>query len=384
VQPPDAIPAIPIFDAGESYRELKGELDQAYLRVMSGGWYILGQELAAFEAEFASYCGVKACVGTANGLDALHLMLRAAGIGPGDEVIVPAFTFIATWLAVSHCGATPVPVDVCPHTANLLPEAVGPAVTSRTRAIVVVHLFGRPAPMDAIHAAAAQYGLQVFEDAAQAHGAMLQGRRAGALRSRAAAFSFYPAKNLGAFGDGGAVVSNDPELIDRIAALRNYGGQSKYIHEEIGFNSRLDPLQAAFLRVKLAHLDRWNQSRRHAARQYRAELRDCRNCILPPDDEPEMTSVWHQFVIRHPSRSQLQSHLASAGIGTAIHYPVPPHQSPAYRNSGLRIGTLPVTERLSETVLSLPMGPYLTPDAIARVTTAVRAFVAARKDGSND
>jgi dTDP-4-amino-4,6-dideoxygalactose transaminase len=361
---------------GATYRELSCELDEAYRRVMEGGWYILGAELESFESEFAAYCGAGYCVGVANGLEALFLILRGYGIGSGDEVIVPANTFIATWLAVSHCGAAPVPVEPDETTFNLDPDRIAAAVTSRTRAIITVHLYGQPARMDAIHKVARPRGLLVIEDAAQAHGARWNCKRTGSLAD-AAAFSFYPAKNLGAYGDGGAVVSEDWSLIERILALRNYGGRSKHRHDVCGFNSRLDPLQAAFLRVRLRHLDEWNTRREVVARAYREGLSGIGRCTVP-EVAAGATHAWHTYVIRHPERDRLSKAMEAKGVETAVHYPTPPHLSPAYASLGWRRGDFSVSERLANTVLSLPMGPHLDADSAQQVIDAV---VASEKNG---
>ena len=364
---------IPFLDLKATYLELKADMDAAYLRVMESGWYLLGQELDAFEAEFADYCGAKHCIGVANGLDALHLILLAFDIGPGDEVIVPSNTYIATWLAVSQCGAIPVPVEPDQRTYNIDPEQIEQAITPRTRAIMPVHLYGQPADMDPILNIAAQHGLKVIEDNAQAHGARYKGHRTGGLGD-AAGNSFYPGKNLGAFGDGGAVTTNDDSLADRIRLLRNYGSKAKYYNEEKGFNSRLDELQAAFLRVKLRKLDEWNLRRRNIAEIYLAELADVPDLILPytPDwDEP----VWHLFVVRTRQRDTLQQHLAAQGMQTLIHYPIPPHLSGAFAE--LRFPTynpsnLPIAEQLAQTVFSLPMGPHLSVDAAHKVVSTIK------------
>jgi len=358
---------VPFLDFHSIYVELKAELDSAYHRCMESAWYILGQEVEAFESEFAAYCEARHCVGVGNGLDALHLILRAYEIGPGDEVIVPANTYIATWLAVSHAGATPVPVEPDARSYNLDPSAIAAALTPRTRAIMAVHLYGQPADTDPINALAAQHGLKVIEDAAQAHGARYKGRRVGGLGD-AAGFSFYPGKNLGAVGDGGAVVTNDATLADRIRVLRNYGSRIKYKNELQGYNSRLDELQAALLRVKLRHLDAWNARRTIAANRYLECLSES-DLLLPfvPDwAEP----AWHLFVIRTPLRDVLQKALTSAGVGTMIHYPIPPHLSGAYAED-FREKVFPLSEALAKTVLSLPMGPHLTCDQQETVISAV-------------
>lgn len=348
---------VPFLDLRAAYRELKAEIDAAVARVLDSGWYILGQEVEAFEAEYAAYCGAQHCVGVANGLDALHLALLAMEVGPGDEVIVPSNTYIATWLAVSQCGATPVPVEPDPATYNLDPQRIEAAITPRTKVILPVHLYGLPADLDPILAIAQRHGLRVLEDAAQAHGARYKGQRIGA-HGDAVAWSFYPGKNLGALGDAGAVTTNDPQLADRIRVLRNYGSRVKYVNEVQGWNSRLDPLQAAILRVKLAHLDEWNARRAEIAALYLRELADC-GVVLP--QVPDWAQpVWHLFVVRHPRRDDFQQRLAQAGVQTLIHYPIPPHRQAAYAGLGIAPGTLPIAERLAAEVLSLPMGPHLS------------------------
>ena len=365
---------VPFLDLKPAYRELQAELDAAWRRVMDSGWYILGEEVEAFEREFAAYCGAKHCLGVGNGLDALILILRGHEIGPGSEVIVPANTYIATWLAVSFVGATPVPVEPDSQTHNLDPGQIEAAITSRTRALIPVHLYGQPAEMEAIRDIGRRHGLKVIEDAAQGHGAGYCGKRAGNLGD-AAAFSFYPTKNLGAFGDAGAVVTNDDSLAERVRILRNYGSRAKYYNEVKGVNSRLDPLQAGFLRVKLQHLDEWNARRGKVAQQYLEALSQCSDLILPgvaKGAEP----VWHQFVLRHPLRDELQEYLKESGVGTLVHYPVPPHLSGAYADGGWKRGDFPMTEKLADTVLSIPIGPHLSDDEVAFVIRALQAFKA--------
>ena len=360
---------VPFLELKPAYDELRDELDAAYHRVMDSGWYLLGNELESFEAEFARYCEAKHCIAVGNGLDALHLILRAYGIGAGDEVIVPANTFIATWLAVSYAGATPVPVEPDLKTFNLDPQRIEAAITPKTKAIMPVHLYGQPADMDPIMSIARERGLKVIEDSAQAQGARYKGRRTGSL-GHAAGHSFYPGKNLGAFSDAGAVTTGDAKLADRIRTLRNYGSKKKYYNEIKGFNSRLDELQAAFLRVKLKKMDEWNNRRRAVAARYLAELRGAANLTLPVVPawaEP----VWHLFVVRHPQRDGLQRKLTEAGIGTLIHYPVPPHLSGAYLEAGIRRGTLPLAETIAETVLSLPIGPHTTMEEAGQVIQAI-------------
>jgi dTDP-4-amino-4,6-dideoxygalactose transaminase len=363
---------VPFLELKPGYDELRTEFDAAYHRVMDSGWYLLGRELEQFESEFASYCEVAHCVAVGNGLDALHLTLRAYRIGPGDEVIVPTNTFIATWLAVSGAGAVPVPVEPDPDTFNVSPKLVEKAVTTKTRAVIPVHLYGQPADMDPIVGIARKYRLKVIEDNAQAQGARYKGRRTGSLGD-AAAVSFYPAKNIGAFGDAGAVTTNDPELADRIRTLRNYGSRVKYDHICQGYNSRVDELQAAFLRVKLRKLDEWNARRRTIAASYLRELCGVAGLqlpVVPQWAEP----VWHLFAVRHRRRDDLQSSLAKAGIGTQIHYPIPPHLSGAYANAGWKSGDFPVAEEIAKTELSLPMGPHLRADGQEVAIEAARRF----------
>jgi len=365
---------VPFLELKSTYLELKEEFDTAYARVMDSGWYLLGPELEAFEAEYAAYCGTKYCVGVANGLDALHLAIRGYGIGTGDEVIVPSHTFIASWLAVSHAGARPVPVEPDPRTYNLDPDRIEAAITPRTKAIMPVHLYGQPADMDAINEIARKHGLKVIEDSAQAQGARYKGRRTGGL-GNAAGHSFYPGKNLGAFADAGAVTTNDPELADRVRTLRNYGSKQKYYYDTQGVNSRLDEMQAAFLRVKLRHLDEWNVRRCKIAGTYFRALESLAGVTLPfvPD---YAAPVWHLFVIRNPHRDSLQRRLADTGISTLIHYPVPPHLSDAYLGGHYALGSLPIAEEIASTVLSLPMGPHLDEKHALRVAEETTRFSA--------
>jgi dTDP-4-amino-4,6-dideoxygalactose transaminase len=359
---------IPFLDFGAMHAELRPRLDAAYARVVDSNWLILGREVEAFEHEFAEYCGAKYCIGVANGLDALFLILKALDVGPGSEVIVPSNTYIASWLAVSYAGATPVPVEPDEHTYNLDPALVEAAITPATRAIMPVHLYGQPADMDPILSLAKRYGLKVVEDAAQAHGARYKGRRVGALGD-AAGFSFYPGKNLGALGDGGAVVTDDDTLADRIRVLRNYGSRTKYHNEAKGYNSRLDELQAAFLREKLAVLDDWNARRRAIAARY---IQGLKSSGLALPNVPEWAeSVWHLFVIRHARREELQRHLAEHGIGTMIHYPVPPHLQPAYAELVIKRGDLPISEKLHNQVLSLPLWPQMSDWSVDQVIDVI-------------
>lgn len=349
--------SIPFLDLKAGYLELKDELDAAYERVMNSGWYILGSEVEAFESEYAAYCGASYCIGVGNGMEALHLILRAYEIGPGDEVIVPSNTYIATWLAVSQCGALPVVVEPVEATYNIDPARIEEAITPRTRAIIPVHLYGQTAAMDEINDIATRYNLKVVEDAAQGQGALYKGGRTGSLGD-AAGFSFYPGKNLGAFGDAGAVVTSDSELFNKIKALRNYGSNIKYHNEVKGYNSRLDELQAAFLRVKLRKLDDWNQRRRSLADRYLKYLNPDYYQLpaVPEWAEP----VWHIFVVRSSQRDAVIKRLQENDVGCMIHYPIPPHLQPAYAELKRGRGAYPVSEIIHREVLSLPMWPQMS------------------------
>ena len=362
---------IPFLDLKAPYLELKQELDAAIARVVSSGWFIGGGEVDEFEANYSTYCGAAHAMGVANGLDALHLALRAMDVGPGDEVIVPSNTYIATWLAVSQCCATPVPVEPDVRTYNLDPLRIEAKITKRTKAIMAVHLYGQAADMDGINDVAARHGLKVIEDAAQAHGARYKGLKAGNLGD-AAGFSFYPGKNLGALGDAGAVTTNDARLAEQVRLLRNYGSKIKYHNELKGFNSRLDELQAAFLREKLKVLDQQNDQRRTVAAQYLQALARVDGIVLP--GVPAWAeSVWHLFVIRHPQRDRLMKLLAEKGIGSLIHYPYPPHFQPAYADMGLQQGALPISELIHREVVSLPMWPGMSRAQVETVADAVIA-----------
>ncbi len=365
---------IPFFPLGDMNRTLREPLHKALDRVLDSGWFILGPELEAFESEFAALCETQHCVGVGNGLEALRLLLQASGIGPGDEVIVPSHTFIATWLAVSACGATPVPVEPCPDTFTLDPARTEDAITPRTRVLMPVHLYGQPADMDPLNNLARRHGLLVIEDAAQAQGALYKGRRVGSL-GHAAATSFYPAKNIGALGDGGAVVTNDAELAARVRKLRNYGSEVKYRHEiPGGCNSRLDELQAAFLRVKLPSLEADNARRQALATRYTKALAPWAGPALTlPFVAEDRCSVWHLYVIRTPHRKALRAALTKAGIDTAVHYPTPVHKQLCYPEfAGLR---LPLADRMADEVLSLPLSPMMTEDDVDRVVQTVQAFL---------
>jgi dTDP-4-amino-4,6-dideoxygalactose transaminase len=360
---------IPFIDLRAAHEEIGPELHAAVSRVVDSGWYLLGPELESFESEFAEYCGTRHCVGVGSGLSALELALQAAGIGPGDEVIVPAYTYVATWIAVTKTGARPVPVDVEEQTYNIDPGLIPAAITPSTAAIVPVHLRGQPADMDAVAEIADAHDLVVIDDAAQAHGAMYRGRRVGSLAT-AAAFSFYPTKNLGALGDGGAVTTDDDAIADRVRLLRNYGQRDRDSIETAGVNSRLAEIQAAALRVQLPFLDGWNEARARLAEIYRQAFEDQDSLLLP--EVPEWAGpVWHLFVIGHPDRDGCRAALQEQGIQTLVHYPVPPHLSGAYSDLGMRRGSFPVTERLANATLSLPLYPQLDPKRCAAVGEAV-------------
>jgi dTDP-4-amino-4,6-dideoxygalactose transaminase len=363
---------IPFLDLKAPHQELRADLEKAFHEVLDSGWFTQGSQLEAFEKEYADYCGAKYCIGVGNGLEALHLILRAYDIGEGDEVIVPSNTYIATWLAVTHAGATPVPVEPDERTYNLNPALIETAITSKTKAIMAAHLYGQPADMDAINAIAIKYNIKVIEDAAQAQGALFKGRPTGGLGD-AAGHSFYPGKNLGALGDGGAVTTNDSKLAEKLHMLRNYGSQVKYLNEIQGFNSRLDDLQAAFLRVKLRKLDEWNSRRKDIARLYLEGLNNV-NISLP--FVPEWADpVWHLFVIRHQKRDEFQNFLKKDGINTLVHYPIPPHLQNAYSEYKNYRGQLSLAEAMAKEVLSLPIGPHINTNEIAIVIDKIRFYI---------
>jgi dTDP-4-amino-4,6-dideoxygalactose transaminase len=364
---------VPFLSLTPVYEEIGGELDAAFRRVMRSGWFILGPELEAFEGSFARYCGASHCVGVGNGLEALSLSLRAWGIGEGDEVIVPSNTYIATWLAASHVGARPVPVEPDAATFNIDPGRIEAAITARTRAIIPVHLYGQAADMDPVREIGARRGLRVLEDAAQAAGARYHGKRCGALGD-AAGFSFYPGKNFGACGDAGAVVTEDAAFAERVRVLRNYGSKVKYHNQVKGYNSRLDELQAALLQPRLAVLDRWNARRRDIAARYREGL--AATGIVLPATLAGNEHSWHLFVIRTHRRAQLQEHLAREGVSTLIHYPIAPHLQPAYAELGFKRGAFPISEAIHDEVLSLPMGPHLGDAEVDYVIAKVKEAAA--------
>ncbi len=363
---------VPFIDLQAQHRALRDELNQAIQQVMERGDFALGKDVALFEQEFAAFCGTRCAVGVSSGLAALELGLRAVGIGPGDEVIVPTHTFIATAAAVTFVGARPVLVDVDPTTYNIDVAQIEAAITPRTRAIIPVHLYGLPAEMDAILRLADKHNLAVIEDACQAHGAHYKGRRVGSL-GHAAAFSFYPTKNLGGCGDAGMLVTNDPWIADQVRAMRNCGQKAKHIHELPPFNHRLDTLQAAILRVKLRCLEEWNAARRRNAALYTRLLTG--SGVVTPVEASDSSHVYHLYVVRASQRDALQAQLRERGIGTAIHYPIPIHLQPFYAGNGFRRGQFPVTEGLCGEILSLPMFPELTAEQVTTVVNAISTLL---------
>lgn len=364
---------IPFQNFKAAYQELKQDLDAAYHRFMESGWYVLGKELSTFEEEYAAYCESPHCVGVSNGLEALHLALRALGIGPGDEVIVPSNTYIATWLAVTQVGATPVPVEPDSTTYNLDPLLIESAITPRTKVILAVNLYGQPCDYDPILAIARKHGLKLAIDNAQSHGARYKGRRVGGIAD-IECHSFYPSKNLGAYGEAGAITTHDAALAESIRVLRNYGSRVRYHNEVPGYNSRMDELQAAFLRVKLRHLDAWNARRSTLAQIYISQLSALSSELILPTVPAWADPVWHLFVIRHPQRDALQQHLTEQGIQTIIHYPIPPHLSGAY--ASFHAAPLPIAARLANEVLSLPIGPHMADSDVSSVVAALSSMVA--------
>jgi dTDP-4-amino-4,6-dideoxygalactose transaminase len=362
---------IPFLDIREINMRDREKFHDALDKVLDSGWFVIGKALETFEHTFAQYCNSKFCVGVANGLDALFLVLKAWGIGAGDEVIVPSNTYIATWLAVNQCQATPVPVEPKSDTCNLDPALIETAITPRTKAIIAVHLYGQPAEMDAIITVARRYSLKVLEDAAQAHGARWAGRRVGSLAD-AAAFSFYPGKNLGALGDGGAVTTDDPHLATQLSALRNYGSKRKYVNDIKGFNSRLDELQASFLLEKITRLDEDNLHRQRIANFYNQHLEGLHGIeLLRVSKQAE--SVWHLYVIRALDRDSLIRHLSKDGIQSMIHYPIPPHKQQAYKED-FHSTFLPISEKIHEEAVSLPIGPTMNIEDADRVVRSVRRY----------
>lgn len=363
---------IPFVSFEKMHSEISDEIEEKFKTVYKKNWFIHGEEDTAFEQEFAEFCNTKYCVGCGNGLDAIFLILKALGIGEGDEVIVPSNTFIATALAVSYTGATPVLVEPKIKTYTLDPEKIEEKVTEKTKAIIAVHLYGRAADMDEISQIAKRHGLKIIEDAAQAHGALYKGKRVGSLGD-AAAFSFYPGKNLGALGDGGAVTTDDKTLADKVRALGNYGAKIKYHHKYLGNNSRLDELQAGFLRVKLKYLEKWNQERNDIAEKYFAGIKN-KAILLPLPNNKEYHNVWHLFVIRSENRDQLERYLGEKGIGTAKHYPIPIHKQEGYAEEVISQQCLPIAEEISRTVLSIPMYYGMKEEEIQYVIDTINDF----------
>jgi dTDP-4-amino-4,6-dideoxygalactose transaminase len=373
-------PQVPFVDLAAQYRTIATEINEATSRVIQEADFILGREVTLFEEEFAAFCEAKYAVGVDSGTSALELALRAYDIGPGDEVITAANTFIATALAISHAGAKPVLVDVDPLTYTIDVAGIAKAITRRTKAILPVHLYGHPAHMGPIRQLAEKFGIVVIEDACQAHGARYEGKRAGSLGD-AAAFSFYPGKNLGAYGDGGIVVTNDREVAKRLEMLRNYGQKEKYHHLFRGYNRRLDTLQAAILRVKLKYLEKWNDARRSNAKLYHDFLEG--TDVVTPAETRGVESVWHLYVIRSENRDLLRERLVSKGISASIHYPVPIHRQPAYKDLGYKPGDFPITEELAPRILSLPMYAELTSEQLEFVALAIREFMSANANGQS-
>ncbi len=365
---------VPFLDLATPHSHIRDRIDAALATVVDASSYIGGNQVRSFEAEFSGYCETQFSVGAGNGLDALHLLLRAYGVGEGDDVLVPSNTFIATWLAVSQCGANPIPVEPDPATYNMDPEKIRHSLTPATKAIIPVHLFGQPADMDPINSIAREKGLLVIEDAAQAHGAKYRNRRVGGL-ANGAGFSFYPGKNLGALGDGGAVTTNDAAIAASVRALGNYGSQEKYVHDTLGYNSRLDELQAAVLRVKLNKLDEWNVIRQKLAGEYLKHI-DPDQVVLPyilPQTDP----VWHLFVVRVSNRPQVQKYLSEKGITSLIHYPITPASSRAYKGK-VNLEKTPIAEQLSGEILSLPMGPHLSVEQVRYVSQHLNEVTCSR------
>jgi dTDP-4-amino-4,6-dideoxygalactose transaminase len=358
---------VPFVDLTRQYQELKEEIDAAIMKVLSGGQFILGSEVSSFEKEMAAYLGVGYAIGVASGTDALFLILKALGIGPGDQVITPTFTFVATAETIANCGAEPVFADIDPRTFNLSTDSCLEQITDRTKAIIIVHLFGQPAELDHIRSLATSKGIHLIEDCAQAAGAEYKGKKVGSF-GNAAAFSFFPTKNLGAIGDGGLVATSDRQIADKVLELRNHGSRQKYYHESVGFNSRLDEVQAAVLRVKLRHLDRWNCERRKIAGRYD----ECFGQEMAPFVDSSVNHVYHQYTIRSKNRNGLMASLADSGIGFNVYYPLPLHLQPCFRGLGYNPCAFPLSEKASSEVLSLPIFTGLLPEEIESVCSALR------------
>ena len=363
---------VPFVCIDRKWRALKDKAEAAIDRTFQGGHFILGPEVTKFESAFAGYCEAEYCVGVGNGLDAIGLSLRACGVGQGDEVLVPAHTFIATWLAVSNIGARPVPVEVDAATYNIDPACIRASITDTTKAIIIVHLYGQPADVDQINQIAKEHKLAVIEDAAQAHGARSKDRRTGSLCD-VAAFSFYPTKNLGCVGDGGAIVTSNEEIAEKVRRWGNYGSDQKYVHKDAGVNSRLDEIQASILNISLAELDAWNARRNEIADRYREKLAG--DAIQLPVVLDDVIHVWHLFVVQVPNRAAFQEKLKNKGVSTLVHYPIPPHLQGAYKRRGMQKATLGITEDLCQRIVSLPMDPYLTDDEVDYVCECVNEIL---------
>lgn len=361
---------VPYLNLHRMHQEIEREIQQAIDTVIASEWYILGEQLTAFEIEYANFCGTKYCLGVGNGLDALHIILKAYGIGEGDEVILPANTFIATALAVSYAGATPILVDADEQTYNIDVKQIEQKITDKTKAIIAVHLYGRIADMKAIRNIADKYKLYVIEDAAQAHGAVWDGKRAGNLGD-AAGFSFYPGKNLGALGDAGAITTNDESLYKKAKALRNYGSKQKYHHVYKGFNSRMDEIQAAVLRVKLKYLESWTRERQKTAQFY---LENIKNANIELPTKSSQDNVWHVFPVFCKERERLQTYLTEMKISTQIHYPIPVHLQEAYLDLGYKTGDFPISESLAKREISIPLWCGMTEEEQKKVVDALNSF----------
>lgn len=363
---------VPFLDLKAAYDELAEAAEPEMLRTLRSGWYILGPEVERFEEAFARHCCAKHAVGVANGLDALKLSLFAADVGPGDKVLVPSNTYIATWLAVSHCGATPIPVEPDPATHNITAEEIREAMQPGVKAVIPVHLYGQPFVIDSIYSAAQELGITVIEDAAQAHGARFNGNRVGA-KGNYVCWSFYPGKNLGALGDGGAITTNCSVTAEKLRTLRNYGSRAKYENKIVGLNSRLDPVQASYLSVKLKKLDEWNARRSAIAGRYIEAFKN--TPLVLPRIVDGAESAWHLFVVRHSDRNNFSDRLLKKGVQTLIHYPIPPHAQGAYSKLELSDAVLPIASKLSKEVISLPIGPHLNQDQVNHVINAVLSSV---------
>jgi dTDP-4-amino-4,6-dideoxygalactose transaminase len=363
---------VQFLDVLSGYHEHEKEFKEAAFRVLESGCYISGPEVENFELNFSKFTGAYHAVGVANGLDAIYITLLALNIGPGDEVIIPSNTFIATWLAVSRCGAIPVPVEPKITTMNIDPTKVAGAITSKTKAIIAVHLYGQPADLNHLISIAKQNNLKLIEDAAQAHGASYFDKKIGS-HSDFVAWSFYPGKNLGAFGDAGAITTNNKELAEKVRKISNYGSEVKYVNDVLGVNSRLDPIQAAFLNIKLASIETWNAHRAKVAEYYNTYLKDC-GLELPFVDD-NRKSAWHLYVIRHPKRDQIVYEMSKLGIQILIHYPIPPHLQNAYANLGYKLGDFPIAESLANEVMSLPLGPHIKSEEVRYVVRSLRVVL---------